>query len=128
MEGVTETAQAYYEWTDSLTPEPNDGKAMFGRDAMANFFFAGSEQLGVDPITFEDGQPVLNFDHDAVRRLWDNYYVPFIKGYFTEEEHTHAMIATISRPARSSRAGAPPPEPRSCPARCPTTPRAIPSR
>ena len=25
----------------------------------------------------------LNFDRDAVRRLWDNYYVPFIKGYFS---------------------------------------------
>lgn len=102
VEGVTETAQAYYEWTDSLTPEPNDGEAMFGRDAMANFFFAGSEQLGVDPITFEDGQPVLNFDHDAVRRLWDNYYIPFIKGYFTAEGRfrnddlkTGAIIACV---------------------------------
>lgn len=27
IEGITRTAQEYYEWTDSLTPEPNDGKA-----------------------------------------------------------------------------------------------------
>lgn len=26
MEGVTKTAQDYYEWTDGLTPEKNDGK------------------------------------------------------------------------------------------------------
>ena len=24
----------------------------------------------------------LHFDHDVVRKLWDNYYVPFVKGYF----------------------------------------------
>lgn len=38
IEGLTKTAQDYYEWTDSLTEEPNDGKAFFGRDAMANYF------------------------------------------------------------------------------------------
>lgn len=31
LEGVTKTARTYYEWTDSLTPQPNDGKAFFGR-------------------------------------------------------------------------------------------------
>lgn len=34
LEGVTKVAREYYEWTDSLTPQPNDGKAFFGRDAM----------------------------------------------------------------------------------------------
>ena len=39
IEGVTATAKAYYEWTDSLTPEvKDDGKAFFGRDAVANYF------------------------------------------------------------------------------------------
>lgn len=28
------------------------------------------------------GAPVLDFDKDVVRRLWDNYYVPFINGWF----------------------------------------------
>ena len=36
-ERVVEVSQKYYEWTDSLTPKPNDGKAFFGRDAMANY-------------------------------------------------------------------------------------------
>ena len=26
IEGITETARKYYEWTDSLTPEADDGK------------------------------------------------------------------------------------------------------
>lgn len=29
IEGLTKTAQDYYEWTDSQTPEANDGKAFF---------------------------------------------------------------------------------------------------
>ena len=24
----------------------------------------------------------VNFEHDAARKLWDNYYVPFVKGWF----------------------------------------------
>ncbi|BAK98296.1 hypothetical protein OBV_10980 [Oscillibacter valericigenes Sjm18-20] len=83
VEGITQTAEAYYDWTDSLTPEPNDGKALFGRDAMANYFFAGSMQLGTDLITVENGKAALNFDRGVVRKLWDNYYIPYVKGYFT---------------------------------------------
>ena len=65
VEGLAATAQSYYEWTDSLTPEPNDGKAFFGRDAMANYLIIGARQLGVDLVTVEDGVPQLHFDHDV---------------------------------------------------------------
>lgn len=82
IEGVTRTAKAYYEWTDAQTPQPNDGKAFFGRDAMANYMIIGSMQLGVELIEEKDGQVKIHFDRDAARRLWDNYYVPFIRGYF----------------------------------------------
>lgn len=83
IEGLTATAQAYYEWTDSLTPDvPNDGKAFFGRDAMANYFLVGSMQLGCEIFQVEDGKMTLNFDKAVMRKLWDNYYVPFVKGYF----------------------------------------------
>ncbi|MFR8331665.1 MAG: extracellular solute-binding protein [Oscillospiraceae bacterium] len=44
---VTATAKAYYEWTDSLTPEvKDDGKAFFGRDAVANYFIIGLPPAG----------------------------------------------------------------------------------
>jgi len=32
MEGVAEVGRQYYEWTDSLTGTPNDGKAFWGRE------------------------------------------------------------------------------------------------
>lgn len=83
LEGLTATAKAYYEWTDSQTPKANDGKAFFGRDAMANYFIIGAKQLGVEIFSLKDGKPVLNFDKDVMKKLWDNYYVPYIKGYFS---------------------------------------------
>ena len=69
---------------DAQTPDiPNDGRAFFGRDAMANYMLIGAKQLGCTIFDAQDGSMTLNFDHDAVRTLWDNYYVPFIKGYFS---------------------------------------------
>ena len=83
IEGLTATAQRYYEWTDSLTAEPNDGKAFFGRDAMANYFHVGFMQLGQELFTRDETGMSLQFDKGIARKLWDNYYVPFVKGYFS---------------------------------------------
>ena len=83
IEGVVETAKAYYEWTDGLTPDvPGDGKAFYGRDAMANYFIIGMQQQGVELFQVEGGEMTLNVSRDALRRLWENYYVPMVKGYF----------------------------------------------
>ncbi len=83
IEGVTATAQAYYEWTDSLTPDVvEDGKAFYGRDAVANYFIIGMQQLGVEIFQVENGQLTLNVPKEELRRLWENYYVPMVKGYF----------------------------------------------
>lgn len=82
IEGLVETAQRYYEWTDSLTETPDDGKAFYGRDAMANYFLISGMQLGCEIFSVEDGKSVIHFDRDVIRRIWDAYYVPFIKGYF----------------------------------------------
>lgn len=82
IEGVTETAKLYYEWTDGQTPEPNDGKAFFGRDAFANYMILGYRQLADDMFCKEGDKVVLNFDQDVVRTLWDHYYIPYIRGYF----------------------------------------------
>lgn len=81
VEGVTAVAEKYYEWTDSLTPELNDGRAFFGRDAVANYYIVGSKQLGKEVFSVQKGKAVLNFDKDIARKLWDNYYTPYIKGY-----------------------------------------------
>lgn len=83
IEGLVATAERYYEWTDAKTPDvPNDGKALFGRDAMANYMLVGSKQLGTEIFSVSDGEMTLNFEKETVRKLWDYYYIPFIKGYF----------------------------------------------
>lgn len=83
IEGLTAVSQKYYEWTDSLTPDiPNDGKAFYGRDAMANYIIIGSMQLGHEIFSVNNGVMTLDFDKPTIRKLWDNYYVPYINGYF----------------------------------------------
>ena len=82
MEGLVRVAKQYYEWTDGKTETPNDGKAFFGRDAMANYFIVGGKQLGVDIFSVENGKVTFRLDEAVMRKLWDNYYLPFISGYF----------------------------------------------
>ncbi len=83
IEGVAAVSKAYYEWTDAQTPDvPGDGQAFYGRDAMANYFIIGMQQLGVEIFQVENGKMTLNVPKEELRRLWENYYVPMVKGYF----------------------------------------------
>ena len=50
---------------------------------MANYILAGAKELGATVFDVENGKMTLHFDKDVVRKLWDNYYVPFIKGYLS---------------------------------------------
>lgn len=85
-EGLAETAEKYYQYTDALTPDiPDDGKAFFGRDSVANYVIVGARQLGLEFFTQEGDETVMNTDKDVMRRLWDCYYVPYVKGcYFAQ--------------------------------------------
>ena len=83
-EGVTAVAERYCKWTDSLTPDiPDDGKAFHGRDSMSNYFIIGMRQVGTEIFEVKDGKVSINADKKEIRRLWENYYVPYLKGYFT---------------------------------------------
>lgn len=83
LEGIVKVAEAYYNWTDAKTPDtPNDGKAFYGRDSMSNYFIIGMRQQGVEIFEVSDGGVTIHDDKEKIRRLWDNYYVPYIKGYF----------------------------------------------
>lgn len=83
-EGLVKTAQSYYEWTDSLTPDiPNDGKAFYGRDSMANLFIIGSMELGTEIFQVDNQKAVINVDKEIMKRIWEFYYEPFVKGYFS---------------------------------------------
>lgn len=73
-EGVVSLAQRYYDWSD--------GKAMFGRDAFANYMLVGSYQLGHDIFSVHNNKVTLDFDKQVMKRLWDCYYTPYISGYF----------------------------------------------
>lgn len=87
IEGVVETAEKYYSYTDALTPDTeNDGKAFFGRDSLANYMYIGAKQLGEEYVSVDaDGNASVSISKETVRRLWDNYYVPYLKGYFTAQ-------------------------------------------
>ena len=82
MEGLVATAEKYYDWTDAQTDTPDDGKALFGRDAMANYMLVGAQQLGDTIFTVKDSKMTVDFERDVARKLWDNYYVPFVRGWF----------------------------------------------
>lgn len=86
-EGLTRVAEEYYNYTDALTPEvENDGRAFFGRDSMANYMIIGAKQLG-HPFADadKDGNVNVGADKDTVKKLWDNFYVPYVKGYYASE-------------------------------------------
>ena len=85
MEGLVATAGKYYDWTDARTEVPDDGKALFGRDAMANYMLIGAKELGSTLFTVENGKMTVNLTEDVARKLWENYYVPFVKGWFAGE-------------------------------------------
>ncbi len=83
MQGIVKLAEQYYDWTDAQTPDiPNDGKAFYGRDSMSNYFLIGMKQLGMDLFEVKDGSVTLQADKDVLHTLWENYYVPYVKGYF----------------------------------------------
>jgi multiple sugar transport system substrate-binding protein len=74
MEGLAEVAQLYYNWSG--------GRAFWGRDSMANFFVMTSKQFGTEIFEARDGRGIININQEAMRNIWDYYYVPFISGYF----------------------------------------------
>ena len=83
-EGLVKVAELYYKWTDSLTAEPNDGKSFFGRDALSNYILTGTYELGNSIFNvLENGDVDFVLDKKSLRTCWDNYYVPFVKGFFT---------------------------------------------
>lgn len=81
VEGLVKTAEAYYNWTDAQTDTSNDGKALFGRDAIANYMLIGAKELGDTIFDVKDGKMTMGLSEDVARKLWDNYYVPYIKGW-----------------------------------------------
>lgn len=87
FEGLAATAEKYYNWSE--------GKALFGRDAMANYMIIGCKQLGVDIFSVKNGAATFVLDDKVLKRLWDCYYTPFIKGYFAANGKFRADDAKV---------------------------------
>ncbi len=75
IEGLMDVSRKYYEVT---------GKAFFGRDSLDNYFVIGAKQLGIDILRYDEKNVYgINYDHDVFKKLWDCYYTPYVKGYFS---------------------------------------------
>lgn len=104
QESLVKAAKAYYEYTDALTPNvKEDGKALYGRDSLGNYIYVGCAELGHEVYTIKDGKVTVDMDRDTFKTLWDNYYIPFINGYFggtsnyrSEDIKTGKIIALTS--------------------------------
>ena len=84
-ESLVNVSEKFYNYTDALTPDiANDGKSFFGCDSVENYMLIGAKQLG-HPLITESGTTEPSIDKATVKRLWENYYVPFVKGYFAME-------------------------------------------
>ncbi len=75
-EGIYDVAKTYYEET---------GKSFFSLDANANFFIITSMQLGGELYEYsKDATARFKMSEEHAKYLWDYYYRPSIKGYFTK--------------------------------------------
>lgn len=63
---------------------------------MANYLTVGAKQLG-KPFAeaAQDGTYKASLDKDTVRRLWEQFYVPYVKGYFTSENRFRSDDAKV---------------------------------
>lgn len=103
-EDIARVAELYYETTDAKTAAPNDGMPFFGRDSASNYMLVGSFELGTDMFTAAaNGSTKYSLNKKVLKKLWDNYYVPFVKGYFgaegrfrSDDLKTGTIIACVS--------------------------------
>lgn len=100
-EGILQVAEDYYNWSG--------GKVFFGRDAEANFMYVGCHQLGEDIYRVENGECYVEFSEEALRKIWECYAVPYIKGYYgaygrfrSDDVKTGDLIACVSSTASAA--------------------------
>ena len=75
-DSLINVAKTYYDET---------GKGFFGIDSNANFMLISSVQLGKEMFEFSDDNSVrFTFDKKIARKIWNHFYVPYIKGYFVK--------------------------------------------
>ncbi len=79
---VLEIAEAYYEYTDAMTPDVDgDGKALLGFDSKINHIFTTMSSLGYELMEQRNGRYKLNFNEEIAGKIWDYYIAPALKGH-----------------------------------------------
>ncbi len=73
-EGIKDMSEVYYEWSG--------GKALFGRDAAANFMLVGLNQLGEEVFKKTEKGVEAFLNGKALEKIWETYSLPYIKGYY----------------------------------------------
>ncbi len=73
-EGIAEVSKKYYDYSD--------GKAFFGRDAMANYMLVASYQLGHEIFSIENEELSIDIDKESMKKIWDNFYIPYVSGHY----------------------------------------------
>lgn len=75
IEGIIRVSEAYYNYAH---------KAFYGRDSLSNYFVISAKQLGFEIFDYDNnGNFYVNFDKNLYKQIFNNYFVPYIKGYFT---------------------------------------------
>lgn len=78
FEGILETSEKYYKWTDNQTPDiKNDGKAFIVYDSLFNMAQTTFQQLSDNFIVDEE----LNLSSPSFEKVWNLFYEPAVKGY-----------------------------------------------
>ena len=72
-EGIVGVSKQYKETT---------GKAFMCIDSNSNYMIVSSMQLGEEIYNYEGGKVSFNLTKDVAKKIWENYYIPYIKGYF----------------------------------------------
>lgn len=80
-ESLYDLSKAYYEWTDSRTPDtPWDGKGFMGVDELGNFLIISNKQLGVDIM--DGAASEVHLDREVLHKIFTLYYNGMSLGYF----------------------------------------------
>lgn len=95
MEGLTAAAEKYYNWTDAQTAAPDDGKALFGRDAMANYMLVGAQQLGTAALLMMDLDNLKHIN-DTYGHDWGDQYIRRTGLCLAENTPAGTVVARLS--------------------------------
>ncbi len=84
-QSIAAAAERYYDYTDALTEEAGDGKALFGLDTFQSLVFKSFSENGVELLDVVDGKEVLNISRPVFRKMYDNIYLSFLQGYYLKD-------------------------------------------